>query len=142
MTEYRIPVSIVKLIILSCMCTLAAASARAEDGLPAQAAVPAWSVRTEFGGFDISLDPGFSHVASLAVHLAGYSCGGVSVAGDIRADSRNAWPITDDRFQARTSLGIYEVVLSGTIDEARKSATGTWSIRAAGTACSGAWKTD
>jgi len=123
------------------MCPLVLADAHAQE-FPVQTATPAWSVRTEFGGFDFLPDPGFTQIAGLAVRFAGYTCGGVSVAGSIQADSRNMWPIEDNRFQARTNLGIYEIVLSGTIDRDGKSAHGTWSINAAGTICSGSWNTD
>jgi len=120
---------------------LAAAGAHAEEP-PVQAAAPAWSVQTEFGGFDFSADPGFTRIAGLAVRFAGYSCGPVSVAGSIQAESRGMWPIEDNRFEARTNLGIYEIVLSGMIDKAGKRAHGTWIINAAGTVCSGSWNTD
>jgi hypothetical protein len=142
LTGYRTPIIAVMLVILSCACPLAIADARAGNGMPLEAAAAAWSVRTEFGGFDISLDPGLTQIACLTVHLDGYSCGGVSVKGHIQADSRNMWPIAGNRFRACTSLGIYEIVITGTIDGDGKSACGTWSVGAAGTTCSGAWKTD
>jgi hypothetical protein len=142
LTEYLTTISFIKVLILSCVCSLAFESARAEDELSVQPAPAAWSVQTEFGGFDISPDPDFTQIAGLTVRLAGYSCGGTCVTGNIQADSRDMWPIENNRFQVRTSLGIYEIVLSGIIDKAGKSACGTWSIKAAGTVCSGSWKTD
>ena len=142
LAEYRIPIIEVMLVILSCACSPAAADSRPANGMHPEDAPAAWSVRTEFGGFDISFDPGLTQVACLTVRLDGYSCGGVSVKGHIQADSRNMWPIEDNRFRACTSLGIYEIVLTGTIGGDGKSAHGTWSIGAAGTTCSGAWKTD
>ncbi len=141
LTRYPIPVGSIELLVLSCMCPLVIADAHAEE-FPVQATVPAWSARTEFGGFDFFPDPGFTQIVGLSVHFAGYLCGGVRMTGNIRADGRNMWPIESNSFHARTNLGICEIVLSGMIDKAGKSARGTWSINASGTICSGSWETD
>lgn len=140
-TEYRVPIKAAKILIISCLCSLTVHGAWAEEKPPAQPA-SAWSVKTEFGGFDITLSPDAAQVSGLAVRLAGFSCGPVCVTGSMEAESRDMWPIENNCFHARTNIGIYDLVLTGTIDKTGKSACGTWSINAAGTICTGSWETD
>ncbi|HHO75265.1 MAG TPA: hypothetical protein ENN05_02415 [Deltaproteobacteria bacterium] len=76
------------------------------------------------------------------MRLEGYRCGGITITGDIHAESRDVWPVVHNRFEIDTNLGIYQVVICGVVDDARREICGSWQIHSAGTICSGEWKSD
>jgi len=99
-----------------------------------------WAVETEFGGFEIIVSPDLNRVIYLSLRLEDYQCGGITVSGDIHAESRNIWPIVNNQFEADTNLGIYQIIISGGFNGDRTKISGEWEIHAAGTACSGTWE--
>jgi hypothetical protein len=100
----------------------------------------AWVVETEFGGFEITVSHDFTRVTTLSLWLEKHLCGGITVSGDIHAESRNIWPIVTNQFQTDTNLGIYRIIICGVFDDARSQLWGTWQIRSAGKTCTGEWK--
>lgn len=99
-----------------------------------------WKADTEFGGFDLEISPDFSRVMYLSLHLEKFECGSITITGDINAESRNIWPILNNRFDINTNLGIYQIIICGVFDTSRKRLCGTWEIHSAGTTCSGMWE--
>jgi hypothetical protein len=99
-----------------------------------------WKAVTEFGGFDLEISPDFSRVMYLGLHLEKFECGGITITGDINAESRNIWPIVNNQFDINTNLGIYQIIICGVFDVSRKRLCGTWEIHSGGTTCSGMWE--
>ncbi len=119
---------------------LSAAPVEPEIPLPAGDDIFLVSVNAEFGGFDLEISPDFSHITRVCARLEDYRCGGITVTGQIKAQSMDLWPIVNNRFDVDISIGIYKIVISGVIDGDRTGVCGTWVIQAAGTTCCGTWK--
>ncbi len=129
-----LPVLITLCVFLCSVFTLGSA-----QSLPANDRSFVWKTETEFGGFDFTLGQDLTHISHLSVRLERYSCGGLTVTGDINVESRDIWPIVDDRFEIDTNLGVYRIIICGIFDNAHLHVHGTWEILFAGTTCSGNW---
>ena len=127
-------------LITLCVVLCSVSTLGSAQSLPANDRSVAWKTETEFGGFDFTLSPDLTHISHLSVRLEQYSCGGLTVTGDINSESRDIWPIVDDRFEIDTNLGVYRIIIYGVFDKARLHVHGTWQILFAGTTCSGNWR--
>ena len=110
------------------------------DYLPANDRSVTWKAVTEFGGFDITLSPDLSHITYISLRLERYRCGGLTITGDINAESRDIWPIVDNTFEIDTNLGVYRIIICGVFDDAGMQVYGAWQIHFAGKTCSGDWQ--
>ena len=133
--RYGLPVLFVLTAVFSALSSLDSA-----ESLPDRGSSDAWVVETEFGGFEITFSHDFTQVIKLSLWLEQHLCGGITVSGDIQAESRNIWPIVNNQFQTDTNLGIYRISICGVFDDARSQLCGTWQIRSAGKTCAGEWK--
>jgi len=133
--RYGLPV----LIMLSVMSFALSSHALAEP-LSGKERSFSWVADTEFGGFEITVNHDFTRVITLSLWLQQHLCGGITVSGDIQAESRNIWPIVHNRFRTDTNLGIYRIIICGVFDDAHTQSSGTWEIRSGETTCSGEWK--
>ena len=98
------------------------------------------SINTEFGGFNLEISPDFSRISLISARLENFKCGGITVTGDITAQSIDFWPIVNNQFEADTNLGIYKISISGVFNSDRTKICGTWAIYAVGNTCSGTWE--
>lgn len=132
--------SVLSVLITLCVVLYNVSTIGSAESIPVNDRLLTWSAETEFGGFDITLSPDLTYITYLSVRLEQYRCGGLTVTGDINAESRDIWPIVDDMFEIDTNLGVYRIIICGVFDHACMHVHGTWQILFAGTTCSGDWK--
>ena len=99
-----------------------------------------FSLSTEFGSFEFRVSTDFTRVTCLAVHVEQFQCGGITLTGDIQAQSRDIWPIVNNQFETDINLGIYRVIICGVFYNAYGTVCGTWKVHSTDTTCSGVWK--
>ena len=115
--------------------------ALAEEVKPGQQGIVNHSAKTVFGSFSFSLDPEKSEVSQLLIHMDSFTCGGITVSADVKADSKGLWPVKDNTFTIDSKLSFYRFIIKGFLSPDTNKVSGTWEIKTWGSVCSGEWET-
>jgi hypothetical protein len=102
-----------------------------------------WKVTSDFGQFVFTVNSDGSYITKLVLTFSGYSCGGISQSGTITISSSPGWSISKEKFNISNSIdpqGNVTMSINGTFSKSGEEASGTWSLIAYGTTCSGSWE--
>jgi hypothetical protein len=101
-----------------------------------------WNVTTDFGKFVLTVNSDGSYITKLAITFSGYSCGGITQSGTVTISSSPGWSISKGKFNISNSIdpqGNVTLTINGTFSKSGEEASGSWSLNAYGTNCSGSW---
>ncbi len=100
-----------------------------------------WTCQTDFGELVFTVNPNGTHITKLIITFSSFTCGGVTQSGTITISTSPGWPISNNQFNIEVDINYPNIsmTITGTFSGTGDQASGTWSVNAYGTICSGSW---